>query len=84
MNVEQKQTRHGVVTSAKMDKTVVVETQRLTRHPLYERVLRRTTKFKAHDEANECNEGDEVEIEECRPISRTKSWRVIDILKRAE
>ena len=84
MEQQQKQVRHGVVTSAKMDKTVVVEVDRLTRHPLYERVLRRTTKFKAHDERNECNEGDEVEIEECRPISKTKSWRVVDIVKRAE
>lgn len=76
-------TRQGVVVSDKMDKTVVVAVERLTRHPLYGRVLKRTTKFKAHDEANECNKGDRVVIQHCRPLSKEKSWRVVEILERA-
>lgn len=76
-------TREGVVVSDKMDKTVVVAVERLTRHPLYGRVLRRTRKFKAHDEGNECHAGDRVKIQHCRPLSRDKSWRVIEIVERA-
>ena len=77
-------TREGLVTSSKMDKTVVVAVERLTRHPLYGRVMRRTTKHKAHDERNECNEGDRVVIQSCRPLSKEKSWRVIEIVSRAK
>jgi small subunit ribosomal protein S17 len=77
-------TREGVVVSSKMDKTVVVAVERLTRHALYGRVLRRTTKHKAHDERNECSEGDRVVIQSCRPLSRDKSWRVIQIVSRAK
>lgn len=77
-------TREGVVVSNKMDKTVVVAVERLTRHPLYGRVVRRTTKHKAHDERNECNEGDRVVIQACRPLSKEKSWRVIRIVSRAK
>jgi len=77
-------TKQGTVVSAgKMDKTVVVRVERLTRHALYAKVLRRSTKFKAHDEANECREGDRVVIAECRPISKEKSWRVTQIVSRA-
>ncbi len=76
-------TREGVVVSDKMDKTVVVAVERLTRHPLYGRVVRRTRKFKAHDERNECHAGDRVRIQHCRPLSRDKSWRVIEIVERA-
>jgi small subunit ribosomal protein S17 len=79
-----KPTREGFVVSAKMDKTVVVEVERTTRHPIYGKVLRRSTKFKAHDEANEARAGDEVRIEECRPLSKDKAWRVTDILRRAK
>ncbi len=79
-----KPTREGVVISDKMDKTVVVEVERTTRHPLYDKVLRRSTKFKAHDERNECRAGDTVRIMECRPLSKSKSWRVVEILRRAE
>lgn len=79
-----KPTREGFVVSDKMDKTVVVEVERTTRHPLYDKVLRRSTKFKAHDESNECRTGDQVRIMECRPLSKTKAWRVVDILRRAE
>ena len=77
-------TREGVVVSNKMDKTVVVAVERLTRHALYGRVLRRTTKHKAHDETNECREGDRVVIQACRPLSKDKSWRVVDIVTRAK
>lgn len=76
--------REGVVVSNKMEKTVVVAVERLTRHRLYGRVLRRTAKHKAHDEKNECNEGDRVVIQACRPLSKAKSWRVIEILSRAK
>jgi small subunit ribosomal protein S17 len=74
----------GTVVSDKMDKTVVVAVARLTHHPLYGRVMRRTAKHKAHDEANECRTGDQVVIEECRPLSRDKTWRVVKIVKRAK
>lgn len=75
--------RVGRVVSDAMDKTVVVAVERLVRHPLYERTMRRTTKFKAHDEHNEAHVGDIVEIMETRPLSREKRWRVTRILERA-
>ena len=74
----------GTVISDKMDKTVVVEVEWLTSHPLYGKVLRRSTKLKAHDEANECRVGDRVQITECRPLSKEKHWRVSEIVARAE
>ncbi len=83
-SVSRKPTREGIVVSDRMEKTVVVEVERTTRHPLYDKVLRRSTKFKAHDERNECRTGDQVRIMECRPLSKSKSWRVVDILRRAE
>jgi small subunit ribosomal protein S17 len=67
-----------------MDKTVVVRVERTTRHPLYQRVLRRSTTVKAHDEANDCNAGDTVRIVECRPLSKDKRWRVTEVLGRAK
>jgi len=79
-----KPTREGLVVSDRMDKTVVVEVERTTRHPIYGKVLRRNTKFKAHDEKNECRTGDQVRIMECRPLSKEKSWRVVEILRRAK
>lgn len=78
------QTKVGLVVSDKMDKTVVVSVNRTTVHPLYHRYMKRSTKFHAHDEGNECRVGDEVEIVSSRPLSRTKRWRVRQILKRAE
>lgn len=75
--------RVGRVVSDKMDKTVVVQVERLVPHPLYGKVLRRRKKFKAHDENNECRIGDLVEIMETRPLSKTKRWRVVRILERA-
>jgi small subunit ribosomal protein S17 len=73
----------GRVVSDKMDKTIVVSVERLSRHRLYKRVVRLTTKFKAHDEANEARLGDTVRIEESRPLSATKRWRMIEIVQRA-
>ncbi len=80
----QQRTALATVVSDKMDKTVVVEIERLTSHPLYGKVLLRTTKLKAHDEANDCRVGDRVEVTECRPLSKTKHWRVNRIVARAE
>ncbi len=77
-------TKEGVVVSDKMDKTVVVAVQRLVRHRLYRRVIRRTKRFKAHDESNECRIGDRVRIQECRPLSKDKCWRVIEVISRAK
>jgi len=72
----------GRVVSDKMDKTIVVSVERLQRHPLYKRVIRLTTKFKAHDERNEARIGDTVRIVESRPLSATKRWRMVEIVSR--
>ena len=72
----------GRVVSDKMDKTVVVAVESLVRHPLYGRTIRRTNKFKAHDEENSCHTGDRVRIMETRPLSKEKRWRVVEILER--
>jgi small subunit ribosomal protein S17 len=74
----------GRVSSNKMDKTVVVEVERTVRHRLYGKVLNLTKKYKAHDENNECRIGDVVLLEEARPMSREKRWRVVEILERVE
>ena len=74
----------GTVVSDKMDKTVVVMVKRLTKHPVYNRVMRKVSKFKAHDVGNEAHIGDRVKIVESRPVSRTKRWRLLEILKKAE
>jgi len=74
----------GTVVSDKMDKTVVVMVETLVRHPLYEKYVRRRKKYMAHDENNECRVGDKVLIEETRPLSRRKRWRVRQILERAK
>ena len=78
-----RKTKVGRVVSDKMDKTIVVSIERLARHPLYKRVVRLTSKFKAHDEANEAKVGDTVLIEESRPLSATKRWRLIEVVSRA-
>ena len=82
MNAKRK-TKVGRVVSDKMDKTIVVSVERLARHRLYKRVIRLTTKFKAHDELNDAKVGDTVLIEESRPLSATKRWRLIEVLARA-
>ena len=74
----------GSVVSAGMDKSITVLTTRQYKHPLYKKYIRRSTKIHAHDEDNVCKAGDTVVIEHCRPISRTKSWRLLRILKRSE
>jgi small subunit ribosomal protein S17 len=76
--------REGIVVSDKMDKTVVVVVEDRVKHPLYGKVLRRTSRLKAHDENNACGVGDRVSIMETRPLSATKRWRVVEILERAK
>jgi small subunit ribosomal protein S17 len=78
-----RQQKTGVVVSNKMQKTVVVEVQRLVMHPLYHKYLRRRSRFMAHDEKSECKVGDRVLIQECRPLSRHKRWMVNEVLERA-
>lgn len=73
----------GRVVSDKMDKTVTVLVERKVTHPLYGKIIRRSRKFHAHDEANQCHLGDIVTIEECRPLSKTKSWRVTQLVQKA-
>ena len=79
-----RKTRVGTVVSYKMDKTVVVAIQDNVRHPLYKKIIKRTVKFKAHDEQNACGVGDKVEIMETRPLSKDKRWRVTAIITKAK
>lgn len=81
---EQRKRLVGVVTSDKMEKTVVVAVTTTKRHPVYGKVMRLTKKYKAHDESNEIKVGDQVQIIESKPISRHKRWSVVNVLKRAE
>ncbi len=76
--------RTGVVVSDAMDKTVVVRISTAFRHPMYGKIVRRSSKFKAHDEANDAHVGDKVRIMETRPLSKTKRWRVVEVLERAK
>lgn len=76
--------REGLVVSDKMDKTVVVAVEDRVKHALYGKIIRRTTKYKAHDEANACGIGDRVRLMETRPLSATKRWRVVEILEKAK
>jgi small subunit ribosomal protein S17 len=76
--------RTGVVVSDKMDKTIVVAVENFMRHPLYGKTIKRTKKFKAHDENNECRIGDVVKIMETRPLSRDKRWRLVQIVRKAQ
>ena len=79
-----RKTRIGIVTSDKMDKTVVVAIKTKVRHPLYGKMVNRTARFKAHDENNECGIGDTVKIMETRPLSKDKRWRVVEIIEKAK
>ena len=79
-----RKTRVGMVTSDKMDKTVVVSVKDRVRHPLYKKVVNRTIKLKAHDELNECGIGDRVKVMETRPLSKDKRWRVVEIIEKAK
>lgn len=76
--------RVGLVTSASMDKTISVAVERLVPHRLYSKAIKQTKKFKAHDNDNTCNVGDTVRIQETRPLSKTKRWRLVEIVKRAD
>jgi len=79
-----RKTREGIVVSDKMDKTVVVAVEDRVKHPLYGKVIRRTSKYKAHDEHNACGVGDRVLLMETRPLSATKRWRVVRIIEKAK
>ena len=76
--------RVGVVTSSKMEKSIVVSVERKVKHPKYGKFVKKTTKFVAHDENNDCNEGDTVRIMETRPLSKNKNWRLVEIVERAK
>ena len=76
--------RIGTVVSDKMEKTVVVSCERQFAHPIYKKIIKRSARFKAHDEANDCKVGDKVRIMESRPLSKDKRWRVVEILERAK
>lgn len=79
-----RKTMVGVVTSNKMDKTVVVTIKDRVKHPLYNKIVDKSVKYKAHDEKNECGVGDKVQIMECRPMSKDKNWRVVEIIEKAK
>ena len=83
-NTPNKTTKVGLVTSSGADKSVVVKVENLVMHPLYQKFVRTSSKFMAHDEENTCNEGDRVLIEECRPLSKRKRWRVRKVIERAQ
>lgn len=76
--------RIGVVTSDKMEKTITISVERKLRHPIYGKFVKKTKKFHAHDEKNECGVGDSVRIMETRPLSKTKRWRLVEILEKAK
>ena len=79
-----RKTRVGLVVSNKMDKTIVVAVQDNVKHPIYGKIIKRTLKLHAHDEENTCNIGDKVEVMETRPLSKTKRWRLVEIMERAK
>ena len=79
-----RKTRVGVVVSDKMDKTIVVAVKDNVRHPLYNKIIKKTYKLKAHDENNECKKGDTVKVVETRPLSKDKRWRLVEIMERAK
>jgi small subunit ribosomal protein S17 len=79
-----RKTRTGVVTGNKMDKTITVAVERKVKHPIYGKFVKKTTRFHAHDEKNECTVGDTVRIMETRPLSKTKRWRLIEVVEKAK
>lgn len=79
-----RKTRIGVVSSSKMDKTITVKVERKLKHPKYGKFVKKTKKFHAHDEANQCGIGDVVKIMETRPLSKTKRWRLVEIIEKAK
>ena len=84
MDRNNRKERKGVVVSDKQDKTITIAVERRTQHPKYKRVVKKTKKYTAHDEDNVCNEGDIVRIMETRPLSKTKRWRLIEIIEKAK
>lgn len=84
MTEVQKHTLTGRVISSKMQKTITVLVERLTQHALYGKYIRRSTKLHVHDEQGVCQEGDLVRVEECRPLSKTKNWRLVEVVERAQ
>ena len=80
-DIKELKTKSGVVTSDKMDQTVTVLIERKIKHPLYKKYIKKSTKIHAHDPENNCQQGDLVKIAECRPISKTKSWKVVEIVE---
>jgi len=79
-----KKERVGVVTSNLMDKSIVITVERKVKHPKYGKFIKKSSKFVAHDEKNDCNIGDTVRVRECRPLSKTKNWRLVEIIERAK
>jgi len=79
-----KRTLQGVVTSNAGDKSATIMIERKIKHPLYGKFIKRSTKIRLHDEANECNKGDTILIEECRPMSKTKSWKLVKVVEKAQ
>jgi small subunit ribosomal protein S17 len=84
MERNNRKVREGIVVSDKMDKSIVIKVERKMKHPIYGKFLKRTTKFMAHDEKNECGIGDRVRIMETRPLSKNKCWRLIEIVEKAK
>ena len=84
MERNNRKVREGIVVSDKMDKTIVIKVERKMKHPIYGKFLKRSTKFMAHDEKNDCHIGDRVRIMETRPLSKNKCWRLVEILERAK
>ncbi|HYC39198.1 MAG TPA: 30S ribosomal protein S17 [Chitinophagaceae bacterium] len=79
-----RKTRIGIVTSNRMDKTITVSVERRVKHPIYGKFVKKTTKFHAHDEKNECSIGDTVKIMETRPLSKTKRWRLVEVVEKVK
>lgn len=79
-----RKSRVGIVVSNKMDKTITVKIERRVKHPIYGKIVRMSTKLTAHDEKNECNEGDTVKVMETRPLSKTKRWRLVEVVERVK
>lgn len=83
MTEQQIRTVQGRVVSNKMDKTITVVIERFVKHPIYGKFIKRSTKLHAHDESNTCNEGDLVTLTECRPMSKSKTWKLVDVVEKA-
>lgn len=84
LNRNLRKTRIGVVSSNKMDKSIIVAAERKVKHPIYGKFVKKTTKFHAHDEKNECSIGDTVKIMETRPLSKTKRWRLVEVIEKVK